>query len=351
MDRQEVLNRIQNALAMSDMKKVKVSDRVGFTKDQNLYYNFVKGSFYIAYVAEDEMETPQKMREFIMPFVENMQSQADRIFFLTIILREETQGEYRKNTYPEPNPEDAFIPIYWEVDICKAKLRIPENQPSSFLHLENALEKYITQENVSVYEIQETKKKPLLSALLVAIIAMVWLVFILPADDLIQTMLMLGATQSTLIVQGEWYRMFASIFLHFDANHLLMNAAGLFIFGSRLERTIKEWEYLLIFVGGGVAGNVAGLLAEIYQQNQNTVGAGASGGVYALLGAVLTLSIFTGKKIGGFSSYSLAIYLIWSIISSMGNTQINHIAHIGGFIWGFAVAIPMVKRRKKEIQQ
>lgn len=348
MDKQGAMNVISHALMTNDMKEISISQTMDRPYLQKMYFNFIKSSFYMVYVVEEAYrQGPELMKELVMPYVKKMQLHADRVFLLTLILKE--GGDNSTSDYPEANLEAGFIPIYWEMDVVKERLIIPENQPNSYLNLEKRFREYFAGESFSVYEMEETNRKPVVSMALIAMIAVIWLFFLMPAKDIILTILAMGATQPLLIQAGEWWRLFTSIFLHFDANHLLMNSVGLFIFGSRLEENIKRWEFLLVFLGGGIAGNVLSHVYQIYFYDGIIIGAGASGGVYALIGAVFTLSLLTGKKIGGFSSYSLVIYLIWSIISSMNNVEINHLAHFGGFLWGFLVTIPMVRRRKKQI--
>ena len=50
-----------------------------------------------------------------------------------------------------------------------------------------------------------------------------------------QHMLECGAAYAPLILeQGQWYRMFSSMFLHFGAPHLINNMLVLFVLGQRL---------------------------------------------------------------------------------------------------------------------
>ena len=66
------------------------------------------------------------------------------------------------------------------------------------------------------------------------------------------------------------------MFLHFGIEHLLNNMLVLFVLGSRLEQVIGKIKFLLIYLIGGVFGNVISLLIELRTQDF-AVSAGASG--------------------------------------------------------------------------
>ena len=73
-----------------------------------------------------------------------------------------------------------------------------------------------------------------------------------------------GAAYPPLILEnGEIYRLFTCMFLHFGIEHLLNNMLVLFVLGSRLEQAIGKIKFLLIYLIGGVLGNVISLLIEL----------------------------------------------------------------------------------------
>ena len=80
------------------------------------------------------------------------------------------------------------------------------------------------------------------------------------------------------------------MFLHFGIEHLLNNMLVLFVLGSRLEQVIGKIKFLLIYLIGGVLGNVISLLIELRTQDF-AVSAGASGAVFAVMGAMIYIVI------------------------------------------------------------
>ena len=76
-------------------------------------------------------------------------------------------------------------------------------------------------------------------------------------------MLQCGAAYTPAIMQGEYYRIFPSMFLHFGPQHLGNNMLVLFVLGGRLERTVGKLKYLLIYLLGGMGGNLLCLFLEL----------------------------------------------------------------------------------------
>ena len=60
----------------------------------------------------------------------------------------------------------------------------------------------------------------------------------------------------------------------------------LFVLGSRLERVTGKVRFLIIYLLGGLAGNILSMLMEL-NSREYAVSAGASGAVFAVMGAMI----------------------------------------------------------------
>ena len=116
-------------------------------------------------------------------------------------------------------------------------------------------------------------------------------------------MLDCGAAYTPMIIEGgEYYRLFTCMFLHFGIEHLLNNMLVLFVLGSRLERVIgKIWNPLIIYIVGGLLGNVISVLVELKSMDF-AVSAGASGAVFAVMGAMIYIVIRNKGWLGDLSA-------------------------------------------------
>ena len=138
-----------------------------------------------------------------------------------------------------------------------------------------------------VKNLEEIRKEPATMALiLINILVFIAVEFTGTSQDAWHV-LEYGAAYTPYIIQnGEVYRLFTSMFLHFGIEHLVNNMLVLFVLGSRLERVIGKIRFLLIYLLGGIAGNVVSLLLELKTQ-EFSVSAGASGAVFAVMGAMI----------------------------------------------------------------
>lgn len=123
------------------------------------------------------------------------------------------------------------------------------------------------------------------NSLLILVNALVFLVveFTGGSEDTLH-MLQCGAAYTPSILDGEYFRIFTCMFLHFGAKHLGNNMLVLFVLGGRMERTVGRIRYLLIYLLGGMGGNILCLLLEM-RSGDFAVSAGASGPVFAIMGA------------------------------------------------------------------
>lgn len=77
-----------------------------------------------------------------------------------------------------------------------------------------------------------------------------------------------GAAYAPLIESGEYYRLFTSMFLHFGIQHLINNMLLLLFLGDYLERAVGKIRYLVIYLGGGLVGNLCSYLHELSLMKQ-----------------------------------------------------------------------------------
>ena len=85
---------------------------------------------------------------------------------------------------------------------------------------------------------EELKKEPV-TVFLILVNALVFLVveFTGGSEDTLH-MLQCGAAYTPSILDGEYFRIFTCMFLHFGAKHLGNNMLVLFVLGGRMERTV-----------------------------------------------------------------------------------------------------------------
>lgn len=160
-----------------------------------------------------------------------------------------------------------------------------------------------------------------------------------------------GAAYTPYIVQnGEVYRLFTSMFLHFGIEHLVNNMLVLFVLGSRLEQVIGKLRFLFIYLAGGIAGNIFSLILELRNQDFS-VSAGASGAVFAVMCAMIYVVIRNKGWLGDLSMRQILVMAAFSLYFGFTSSGVDNAAHIGGMIAGFVLAVLIWHPRKKRDQQ
>ncbi|MBI5133264.1 MAG: rhomboid family intramembrane serine protease, partial [Thaumarchaeota archaeon] len=102
-----------------------------------------------------------------------------------------------------------------------------------------------------------------------------------------------GYTNALIFSPGlalsEPWRFLTSIFLHGGVMHLFFNGYALFMFGNILESKVTKKDFLTIFFVGGLVGSFLYYLTIVLGIIPPIPALGASGAIYAVMGAVAAL--------------------------------------------------------------
>lgn len=162
-------------------------------------------------------------------------------------------------------------------------------------------------------------------------------------------MLKCGAAYTPWILEGQWYRLFTSMFLHFGVYHLLNNMVLLLFLGDMLEELAGKWRYLLIYLGGGLAGNIISLLMDC-RSGEMAVSAGASGAVFAVIGGIFVILLKQRGRVKNLTLSRLVFVIFLSIYHGFQSIGIDNAAHVGGLLGGIFLTF-LVYRRKNPQEQ
>jgi rhomboid protease GluP len=146
----------------------------------------------------------------------------------------------------------------------------------------------------------------------------------------IESLMRWGADFRPSVLEGEWWRLFTSTFIHIGFIHLLMNMYALMYIGLLLEPLIGRTRFLGAYIITGLTGS----LASIWWHDL-TVGAGASGaifGMYGLFLAMLTTNLIE-KSARQSLLTSIAIFIGYNLLSG-ARGEVDNAAHIGGLACG-----------------
>ena len=110
---------------------------------------------------------------------------------------------------------------------------------------------------------EELKKEPVTVFLILVNVLVFLVVEFTGGTENTGHMLQCGAAYTPAVINGEFYRLFTSMFLHFGPRHLGNNMLVLFVLGGRMERTAGGIKYLLIYLLGGIGGNILSMFLEM----------------------------------------------------------------------------------------
>ena len=128
------------------------------------------------------------------------------------------------------------------------------------------------------------------------------------------------------------------MFLHFGLEHMFYNMLMLLFLGDTLEKTAGKLRYLLIYLVGGLGGNIASVIYE-WKREEYWVSAGASGAIFAVIGALACVVILNKGRLQDYSGPRLLMMAVLSILQGFTSSGTNYVAHVGGFAVGFLMAL------------
>jgi rhomboid protease GluP len=156
-----------------------------------------------------------------------------------------------------------------------------------------------------------------------------------------------GAQYNVLVAQGQVWRIFTAMFLHFNILHIGLNMLSLFLIGGVVEIFYGKWRYLLIYLLSGIAGGIV----TYFVMPPGTLAAGASGAIFGVFGALGVFYLVNRQALGRYGSGAITNWLFWlglNLVFGFTNTGIGIWDHIGGLVAGMiigALLIPRTRRR------
>ena len=144
----------------------------------------------------------------------------------------------------------------------------------------------------------------------------------------------LAQTGELVLIQGYYWQIFTSLFVHFDISHILLNMIGLYYFGKLNEAHFSNRQFYAIYFISGLLGNVMSL----YLIPMDVQSGGASGAIFGLVGSYVAISRQARNWVVAL------IYAAVIFISSSG-PGVNIFAHLFGLVGGILLGLAFVSRR------
>lgn len=185
----------------------------------------------------------------------------------------------------------------------------------------------------------EIRREPVTSLLVIINILIFLAMEFTGGTENLTHMVKFGASYAPKIIENrEYYRIFTSMFLHFGMTHLANNMLILFVLGGKLERSIGKIRFLIIYILGGLLGNILSLVLEVAHKEYN-VSAGASGAVFAVIGALVFLVIRRRGQVEDLSRRQILTMAVFALYFGFTSSGVDNAAHVGGLLGGILISL------------
>lgn len=189
------------------------------------------------------------------------------------------------------------------------------------------------------------KKSPVTTALIFLVFSMVIVTYI-TGGFTIENLTSLGALDTVLVKEGEYYRLFTVMFLHGSTDHFLSNTViGLFVLSGTLEKLIKPFRFAILYIVAGLGASLFIVLTSTETRVGYDVTVGASGAIFAVLGSLLYISIFRHDLIRKAERKSIYALIVIEMVFTFTTALISIPGHVGGLISGFLLSFIIISRK------
>ncbi|MBP1910849.1 rhomboid family intramembrane serine protease [Thermococcus stetteri] len=139
---------------------------------------------------------------------------------------------------------------------------------------------------------------------------------------------LLGQLNYAVLHYGYWWQLFTAMFVHVNIIHIFFNMYFLLTMGRQLEGVLGSKRVVLTYIVSGLTGNVL----TLFLMPPMTLSAGASGALFGIVGALITISGVVGGNMQGALMNAFFLFLINSVLP-----KVNAFAHLGGLVAGISI--------------
>jgi rhomboid protease GluP len=149
-----------------------------------------------------------------------------------------------------------------------------------------------------------------------------------------------GANAGPETLDGQWWRLLTSMFVHIGIIHIAFNMWMLCNVGHLVERLVGNVGFLVLYLISGLSGSVASVF-----WNPHANSAGASGAVFGVFGALFGFMVLRRDSVP--SSFLVRLrgsgltFLAINLAVGYSIDGIDNAAHVGGLVAGFVCGVLM----------
>jgi rhomboid protease GluP len=178
-----------------------------------------------------------------------------------------------------------------------------------------------------------------------------------PTSPTVSQLLRWGANSGPyVLLGGQWWRLLTAAFVHAGIIHIATNMWCLWNLGLLGESLLGGMGTIAVYILTGISGNLLSVALHpgVAGGPPGVVGVGASGAVFGLAGVLILLLKSPLLPVPASELRQLRRSVIYfallnfligaSTLLFRSPIQIDNMAHLGGFLCGMAVGVPLVPR-------
>ena len=144
---------------------------------------------------------------------------------------------------------------------------------------------------------------------------------------------------------GQYWRLFTSMFMHFGLMHILNNMVMLGAVGRIVEIAMGHVRFLIVYIATGICGSVLSYVVMLHN-NDYAVSAGASGAIFGMVGALVWIVIVNRGFYEGISRQQVIFMVILMIYYGVSTSGVDNWDHLGGLAGGFIISIVLYRKKR-----
>lgn len=144
---------------------------------------------------------------------------------------------------------------------------------------------------------------------------------------------------------GQYWRLFTSMFMHFGLMHILNNMVMLGAVGRIVEIAMGHVRFLIAYIVAGICGGALSY-AMMLHNNDYAVSAGASGAIFGMVGALVWIVIANRGFYEGISRQQVIFMVILMIYYGVSTSGVDNWDHLGGLAGGFIISIVLYRKKR-----
>jgi membrane associated rhomboid family serine protease len=158
----------------------------------------------------------------------------------------------------------------------------------------------------------------------------------------------LGALDFVAVInKGEFWRLFAALFLHYNPVHLIFNLLALYVIGPPLEKIIGFVRFTACYLIAGIGSTAGVVLLTLVKIIRPAVLVGASGCIMGIVG------VWAGFLLRHRHTWqakqrllNILMIIVVQVVFDVLTPQVSTSAHLCGLITGFALGLAVRPKQR-----